>query len=70
MKRALFILIFLLLAAPTFSAEKRVYVAKTKKTVKFRKAKRSNKVRYPVRTNLSVSGDKLKLREMLKDIYE
>lgn len=68
MKVAGILIIFLLLLFPAWGKEK-VYVAKSKKSITYKK-KKKRYVRYPVRVNTSVSGEKLKLKDMLKDIYE
>ncbi len=79
MKKALILALILSLLTPaglSFSRkapeDKKTYVAKTKKGVKHKKRykRRYYYIRKPTRANTSVSGDKLKLEQMLKDIYE
>ncbi len=72
MRSICFILLVFLFLMPGWGVEKKTYVAKSKKTVRYkaRKYKKRGYVRYPVRVNIYVSGDNLKLKEMLKDIYE
>ncbi|NPA41232.1 MAG: hypothetical protein GXO18_03055 [Aquificae bacterium] len=79
MKKALIFALILSLLTPaglSFSKkapkDKKTYVAKTKKGMKHKKRykKRYYIRKYPYRANTSVSGDKLKLEQMLKDIYE
>ncbi len=71
----LFIFIFLFiffLPLEVFSSErkkKETYIAKSKKSVKYKK-KRRTYIRYPVRVNSPSAGEKIKLYNMLKDIYE
>jgi len=68
MKAIGILMIFLLFLLPVWGKEKkRVYVAKSKKSITY---KRKRYVRYPIKVNTSVNGEKLKLKEMLKDIYE
>ncbi len=70
---SLFLSLFVLLL-PLWGAEvkkKKTYVAKTKKSVKYKKKTGSRKlVRYPVKVNTSVNAEDLKLNQMIKDIYE
>ncbi len=72
-------LLSLLLVIPHFSwtkpskakKDKKVYVAKTKKGVKYKKKrKRYRYIRYPFRANTRVSGDRIKLQDMIRDLYE
>ncbi len=66
--RILLVLITVLaLVLPSFSKEKGTYVAKKDRVVKKKKVKRKQ-VRYPVRVN--PYGEEVKIKEMLKDIYE
>ncbi|WP_457599890.1 hypothetical protein [Hydrogenivirga sp.] len=75
MKRFMLLILALFLVIPGFGAEKKrkkTYVAKTKKSVKYKKKyKRRVYIRkYPVRSNTARSGEELKLQELVKDIYE
>ncbi len=54
----------------SLSKDKERYVAKTKKGVKFKKKKRRYSIRYPHRANTNINAEKLKMKELLKDIYE
>ena len=55
-----------LLMLPAFPKDKGAYMAKKEKALK--KKDRRKRVRYPVRVN--PNGEELKIKEMLKDIYE
>ena len=74
MKSILMLLLALLYVVPGWSAgkkKKKTYVAKTKKSVKYSKKRKGVYIRkYPVRSNTPRSGEELKLRELVKDIYE
>ena len=63
-----------LILPPAFSGERdgEKLIAKTKKSIKYKKKKKKRKVyiKYPHRANLSVSAEKLKMRELVKDRYE
>lgn len=68
---SLILLLFLYPASATETEELK-YIAKTKKTIKYKKKKKRKKVyiKYPHRANLRLSAEKLKMKELLKDIYE
>ncbi len=71
--RGLSLLIALIMViVPAMALAKKTYIAKSKKAKhkKHRVYKKRIYIKYPVRANTSVSGDEVKLREMLKDIYE
>ncbi len=71
MKRLLPILLLVSVAVPSFSNPGGVYLAKKEGYVKHKKKFRKKvevKVRYQV--NANTSGEKMKLREMLRDMYE
>ncbi len=71
MKRLLPILLLVSVAVPSFSNPGGVYLAKKEGYVKHKKKFRKKmevKARYQV--NANTSGEKMKLREMLRDMYE
>ncbi len=49
-----------------FEKNKKMYVAKAKK----KKYKKRYIRRYPYKANIYISGDELKLRKMLRELYE
>ena len=62
---------------PAWSVEKKkkkkTYIAKTKKSIKYKKKRYKKRIyirKYPVRSNTASRGEELKLQEILKDIYE
>ena len=73
-KRLLKILLLalsLLIGEPAVAGSKSKdrYVAKTGKGVKYKKKKRHH-IKYPYRANININADRIKMRELLKDIYE
>jgi hypothetical protein len=72
--KSLLLVALLLFVLPDLSnagKEKKTYVAKTKKSVKYKKKRNRVYIRkYPVRSNIIVSGDELKLQDMINDFYE
>ena len=68
MKGALVFALTLALTLPAVSKEKGTYVAKKESYVKKKKSKKKHYLRYPAKVN--PKGEDLKIKEMLKDIYE
>ncbi|MDQ7038340.1 MAG: hypothetical protein Q9N26_03960 [Aquificota bacterium] len=58
-----------LLTAPALASQKKVYHRKGLNTPKVKKGGHRY-VRYPVRVNVNVNTDKLKIEEMIRDMNE
>ena len=68
MRIFLFVLPLLILVMPVFSSQKKAYHQKKVKSSKVKKGK--HYVRYPVRVNLLVNSEKLKIQDLIRDLHE
>gem|GEM_PF-3676225 len=69
MRLLLFLPLLALLTAPAFPSKKKDYQSKGLNTHRVKKES-SRYVRYPVRVNINVNTDKLKIEEMIRDMNE